>query len=288
MIEAAGLEVPAIVGDGRLEGKVAIVTGGGSHGPLAGSGAAISILFAAKGASVLVVDRDDERSQNTLDVIERGGGVCATFGADITDPEQCRAAVDAAVGRYGRLDLLVNNAAIAPAEKLVDDEMWQAVLNLNLRAAKLMTDAAVGHMSEDGGGSIVNIASHAGLRAGGGIAYTAAKSGLIGLTKATAYEFGRQGIRCNAVAPGHVYTPMGIGYTGWSPELNGARRLRAAAGLLDTEGTAWDVAYAALFLASDEARWITAVTLPVDAGTVEVMPLVMYSRLAEAAAESTS
>jgi NAD(P)-dependent dehydrogenase (short-subunit alcohol dehydrogenase family) len=135
-------------------------------------------------------------------------------------------------------------------------------------------------------GAIVNIASHAGLRAGGGIAYTAAKAGLIGLTKALAYEYGRAGIRANAVAPGHVHTPMGIGYTGWSEEINHARRLRAEAGLLGTEGTGWDVAYAALFLASEEARWITAVTIPVDAGTVEVMPLVMFPVMAAAGASS--
>jgi NAD(P)-dependent dehydrogenase (short-subunit alcohol dehydrogenase family) len=146
-----------------------------------------------------------------------------------------------------------------------------------------MSDAVIPLMREGGGGSIVNISSHAGLRAGGGIAYTAAKSGLIGLTKALAYEYGRAGIRVNSVAPGHVHTPMGIGYTGWDTELTGARRLRAHAGLLGTEGTAWDVAYASLFLASDEARWITAVTIPVDAGTIEVMPIVMYPHMAKAA-----
>jgi NAD(P)-dependent dehydrogenase (short-subunit alcohol dehydrogenase family) len=276
------LEVPEIAEDHRLAGRTAIVTGGGSHGPLAGSGAAISVLFAAKGANIVIADRDPERGLTTADVVTARGGKAIVVETDVTDPAACHHVAERAVAEFGSLDILVNNAAIAPNEKNHNDELWKAVLDLDLRSAKLMADAVVPQMTKQGSGAIVNIASHAGLRAGGGIAYTAAKAGLIGLTKALAYEYGRAGIRANAVAPGHVHTPMGIGYTGWSDEINHARRLRAEAGLLGTEGTGWDVAYAALFLASEEARWITAVTIPVDAGTIEVMPLVMFPVMAQA------
>jgi len=280
------LEIPEIAKDNRLLGKTAIVTGGGSDGPLAGSGAAISILFAAKGANIVIADRDTARGKNTAGIVERRGGRAIVVETDVTEPEACHAVAAAAMTEFGRLDILVNNAAIAPNEKEHNDELWKEVLDLDLRSAKLMSDAVVPHMTAARSGAIVNIASHAGLRAGGGIAYTAAKAGLIGLTKALAYEYGRAGIRANAVAPGHVHTPMGIGYTGWSEDINHARRLRAEAGLLGTEGTGWDVAYAALFLASEEARWITAVTIPVDAGTVEVMPLVMFPVMAAAEASA--
>jgi NAD(P)-dependent dehydrogenase (short-subunit alcohol dehydrogenase family) len=276
------LEIPEIGMDERLAGKTAIVTGGGSAGALAGSGAAISILFAAKGANVVIADLDTARGKNTADLIESRGGRAVVVETDVTDPSSALNVADRTVEEFGSLDILVNNAAIAPNEKDHNDELWQRVLDIDLRSAKLMADGAVPHMTRQGGGAIVNIASHAGLRAGGGIAYTAAKAGLIGLTKALAYEYGRAGIRANAVAPGHVHTPMGIGYTGWAEEINHARRLRAEAGLLGTEGTGWDVAYAALFLASEEARWITAVTIPVDAGTIEVMPLVMFPIMAAA------
>lgn len=276
----ADVHVPAISADRRLAGKVAIVTGGGSQGELAGTGVAIAVLFAAKGAHVVIVDRDESRARNTERLIDREGGVAIVHVCDITQPAACEEAAAAAVSGFGRLDILVNNAAILPA-----DERWSDVLELNLHAAKLMIDAVVPQMAKQGGGSIVNIASHAGLRAGVQAPYTAAKGGLIALTKTMAYEHGRAGIRINNIAPGHIHTPMASGFTGYDDELNGARRLRAAAGLLNTEGTAWDVAYASLFLTSDEARWITAATLPVDAGTTEVMPLVMYPQLAAAASE---
>jgi len=278
--EAGQLDVPEIVSDGRLTGKTAIVTGAGSEGSLAGSGAATAVLFAAKDANVVIVDRDAARAQNTQRVIEARGGRSTVSVVDITEPDGCKEAIDKAVATFGGLNSLVNNAAIAPSEDGASHALWLQVLDLNLSAAKLMSEAARPHLA-DRRGSIVNISSIGGLRGGSGLAYSAAKSGLIGLTKAMAFEYGRQGIRVNNVAPGHVLTPMGIGYqgSGWTEELAGARRLRAEAGLLGTEGTGWDVAYAALFLASDEARWITAVTLPVDAGTTEVMPIVMYPHL---------
>jgi NAD(P)-dependent dehydrogenase (short-subunit alcohol dehydrogenase family) len=287
VVDAAQLEVPSIAADGRLDGKVAMVTGGGSNGTLAGTGAAIAVLFAIKGARVVVADRDAARADNTLRTIERHGARAMPTVVDITEPAGCDRAVSVALETFGALDILVNNAAIAPSEDGASHALWQQVLDLNLSAPRLLSVAAREPLAR-AGGAIVNIASVAGLRAGAGAAYSAAKSGLIGLTKAMAFEYGRDGVRVNAVAPGHVLTPMGLGYegSGWTAELSGARRMRAEAGLLASEGTAWDIAYAALFLASDEARWITAVTLPVDAGTTEVMPIVMHPYLAAAAEPS--
>jgi NAD(P)-dependent dehydrogenase (short-subunit alcohol dehydrogenase family) len=277
------LEVPAIVPDTRMRGKAAIVTGGGSQGALAGSGAAIAVLLALKGAAVVIADRDAGRARHTQRAIVARGGRAEVSAVDITDPRGCEQAVATAVEAFGALHVVVNNAAIAPREDGASPALWQQVLQLNLTAPRLLSVAAQAPLAA-ARGAIVNIASVAGLRGGAGPAYSAAKSGLIGLTKAMAFELGRDGIRVNAVAPGHVLTPMGIGYqgSGWTRELAGARRLRAEAGLLASEGTAWDVAYATLFLASDEARWITAATLPVDAGTTEVMPIVMHPYLAAA------
>jgi NAD(P)-dependent dehydrogenase (short-subunit alcohol dehydrogenase family) len=138
-----------------------------------------------------------------------------------------------------------------------------------------MVDAVVPHMRSQKKGSIINVTSIAALRGGGGIAYSASKGGLNAMTKAMAVEFGRYGIRVNNLAPGHNALPMGLGFQGWEGGVN-QRILRAEAGLLGCEGDGWDLAYAALFLASDESKWITAATIPVDAGTTEVFPLVMH------------
>jgi NAD(P)-dependent dehydrogenase (short-subunit alcohol dehydrogenase family) len=180
------------------------------------------------------------------------------------------------------VDVLVNNAAIAPDEQSTSDETWSSVLDVNLRGAKLMTDAVVPGMRGAGRGSIIMIGSVAGLRGGAGLAYSAAKAGMIGLTKALAFSYGRDGIRANVVAPGHVAVPMGLGYSGggWDGEVN-RRRLRAKASLLGTEGTSWDVANTALFFAGDDSRYVTASVLAVDGGTTEVMPIVMHPLLAE-------
>ena len=284
MTDGAGLDVPQIARDGRLAGKTAIVTGGGSSGEMAGTGAAMSILFAVKGANVVVLDQDESRARHTQREIESRGGTSIVVVADITSSAECDRSVAETVAAYGRVDILVNNAAIAPGEQENSLELWDRIIDLNLRAAKLMMNAVIPLMRSQGGGSIVNIGSVAALRAGGGQAYSAAKAGLVGLGKVVAFEEGRHGIRVNNVAPGHVAIPMGLGFQGWSEDLDAGRttRLRRArATMLGTEGTGWDVADAALFLASDESRYVTAVTLPVDGGTTEVFPIVMWPFLAE-------
>ena len=277
------LEVPPIRPDGRLEGLTAIVTGAGSRGALTGSGSAIATVFAAKGANVVIVDRDTDRAEHTSEAIGRAGGKCAVHVTDITTAVNCRAAADFAHHTFGGIDVLVNNAAIAPGEQANTEELWDAILLLNLKAHKLMTDAVLPQMKQRGKGSVINITSISALRGGGGIAYSASKGGLNTMTKAMAFEYGRFGIRVNNVAPGHNALPMGLGFQGWEGASN-QRKLRAEAGLLGCEGDGWDIAYAALFLASDESRWVTAATLPVDAGTTQVFPLVMHPILTRAEA----
>ena len=180
-----------------------------------------------------------------------------------------------AVQYFGGVDVLVNNAGIAVGGALDDlaIEDWNRVLAVNLTGPMLMTRAAVGPLRASAG-AVVNIASVGGLRGFGNASYTASKGGLIALTRELAFSLGPDRIRVNCIAPGHIHTPMG--------DVGGEdmRELRRRAGLLDVEGTAWDVAWAALYLASDAARWITGVCLPVDAGTTAAMPLAMMQRWA--------
>jgi NAD(P)-dependent dehydrogenase (short-subunit alcohol dehydrogenase family) len=270
------LDIPAIDRDRRLAGLTAIVTGAGSAGAMGGTGADIAILLAAKGANVVVLDRSEARARHTVAAVERVDGRCTVCVADITKADACAAAADAAVKAFGSIDILVNNAAIAPSEQEHSETLWNQILDVNLKGAKLMSDAVLPYMKARRAGSIVHISSIAGLAAGGGIAYSASKGGMIAMTKAQAYEYGRTGIRVNSVAPGHVAIPMGLNFQGWAGAGTEAiRGKRARASLLGSEGTGWDVAYAVLFLVSDESRYVTGHTLPVDGGTTEVMPIVM-------------
>ena len=247
----------------RLEGKVAIVTGAGSRGPGVGNGKAAAVLFAREGASVLLVDALVERAEETLAMIESEGGVASVFQADVTNEDDCRDMVNAAVERYGRLDVLDNNVGISLRKTVPEIDMadWDKVQSTNVRSMVLTSRHAIPRMIETGGGSIINISSGAGIEAIGDAAYTTSKAAVIGLTIAMAGDHGREGIRVNCVAPGVVFTPM------VAHRLDDdMRQHRRNSTMLGTEGTAWDVGYAALFLASDEARWVTGHVLSVDAG----------------------
>ncbi|HZA24097.1 MAG TPA: glucose 1-dehydrogenase [Dehalococcoidia bacterium] len=265
----------------RLEGKVAIVTGAGATGSedFVGIGQAISILFARHGARVLLVDRDQRNGETTLAAIKEEGGKVSLFVGDVTSSQDCQRMVQAALSDFGKLNVLVNNVGISGPGSVtdVDEEFWDTVMDVNLKSVMLTSKHAIPQMIEAGGGSIVNLSSIVGLRAGSGRPshpYAASKGGIIGLSNSMAVHYGRNNIRVNCIAPGHVRSPMVARHT--SEEMLALRR---RAGPLGTEGTAWDVAWAALFLASDESRWISGVTLPVDAGLLAATPLAMFPLL---------
>lgn len=261
----------------RLQGKIAIVTGAGTRGPLLGTGQATAMLFARQGANVLLVDLDVERAQKTQAVIEAEGGQASVFQADVTQEEQCQALVEVCLERYGGLQILFNNVGAYGSGRVteVEEAVWNRALDTNLKSAVLTSKYAVPKMAAVGGGSIIHVSSIDGIRASmtPNIPYTVAKGGLIALTRAMAVQHGREGIRVNCIAPGHLYAPF---VANISPEK---RELRRKAGPLGTEGDAWDVAWAAVFLASEEARWISGVVLPVDGGLLAATPLSVWDNL---------
>jgi NAD(P)-dependent dehydrogenase (short-subunit alcohol dehydrogenase family) len=256
---------------GRLSGKVAIVTGAASQGEGVGNGAAVSILFAREGAKVVLVNRHAERARLLEDRIRSEGGEATAFGGDVTQPETTEAMAAFAVERYGRLDILHNNVATGTSgtPETVDLAEWDRVFQTNLTSAMLCCRSCIPRMRNSGGGSIINVSSVAGMLglsgSSGAVAYTATKAGLQGLTLSIAADYAAQGIRANCLIVGTVWTPAAAAHFG---EESRDRRRNAAP--LQTEGTAWDVGYAAVYLSSDEARWVTGVMLPVDGGLLAV------------------
>jgi len=257
-----------------FNGRVVIVTGGGSQTSGIGNGRAAAVLFARRGAKVLVVDVELPAAQDTVSMIEKAGGEALAFAADVARPEDCEAAVAAAVQRWGRVDVLVNNVGIIgpPGTALdVDLAAWEQATRVNVTSMVQMARYAIPAMVKNGQGAIVNLSSVAGL--GGGytsLLYPTTKGTIVNMTRVMAAHHGAQGIRVNCVAPGMVYTPM-VASRGMTPELREARRQRS---LLQTEGTGWDIGEAVVFLASDAARWITGVVLPVDAGATAALGMV--------------
>ena len=253
----------------RLEGKVAIVAGAGSSGPGIGNGKATSVLFAREGASVLLVDSMAERAEETLAMIVEEGGTASVFEADVTSSDDCERMVEAAMERYGRLDVLVNVVGILALESVVDvsEETWDRMMEVNVKSIVLACKFAIPRMIGGGGGSIVNVSSIAGLRAYNATPYTTSKAAINGLTMSMAGDHGRDNVRVNAIAPGAVYTPMVADLL--SDEQ---RAKRKEASMLGTEGTGWDVGWAAVYLASDESRWVTGTILTVDAGITGMVP----------------
>ena len=254
----------------RMSGKVVLVSGAGSRGPGIGNGRASAILSAREGARVALVDVDEPAAAETARMIDDEGGEALVVGADVTVEADCARAVAATTQAFGRLDVLVNVVGIiGPVETTPDLDIaeWEAVVRLNVTSMVMMAKYAIPTIraSRDGG-AIVNISSIGGLLGGAPLAYSTSKGAIVNLTRAMASNHGRDGIRVNCVAPGMVFTPMVA--DGMSDAVREARRM---GGPLKTEGTGWDIGYAVLFLASEEARWINGVVLPVDAGNTAVM-----------------
>jgi NAD(P)-dependent dehydrogenase (short-subunit alcohol dehydrogenase family) len=259
---------------GRLQGKIAIIVGAGqSAGETIGNGRAMALLFARHGAQLLCVDRQLESATETVAMISKEGGSAVPFQADVSRDADCAALVAEAKSRWGRIDILVNNVGIGgggdgPAHR-ADEAAWDRILSVNLKSAWMTIKHAIPVMREQAGGSIVNISSLASLAGGNQVAYEVSKAGMNRLTTSVANANAGHGVRCNAVLPGLMDTPMAIAgiaaATGSTTEMvREARNARVP--LRGKMGTGWDTAHAALFLASDEANFITGVLLPVDGG----------------------
>ena len=257
----------------RLEGKVALVTGGGSVGPGWGNGRAIAVLFAQEGARVAVVDRDEAAAEDTAQRIRDKGGECLVARADVTDLASVEAMVSRVVERFGRIDVLVNNVGGSltggPVEMSVED--FKAQLDLNLTSAFITAKAVLPWMAKQAGGSIVNIGSIGGLRHLGHdhVGYSASKAGLVQFTRQLAVRYAREGIRCNTVIPGMIDTPLLEHRVSKQKGRADLETLRAEARTrvpLGRRGDAWDVAYAVLYLASEESRYVTGTEILVDGG----------------------
>ncbi len=258
---------------GRLAGKVALVAGAGqSPGETIGNGRAIAVLFAREGAGVICADRDLLRAHSTADQITVEGGRAFALAADVTRAADCEAMVAAAVEQFGRLDILVNNVGIgggdAPVHK-ADEDAFDRVLRVNLKGLMLATRAALKPMRQQGSGSIVNVSSLASRAGGFQVAYEVSKAAVNRLTTSTAQSNATRGVRCNAILPGFMDTPMavdGIAQATGRPRAEVKAQRDARVPLGARMGTAWDTAYAALYLASDEAGFVTGALLPVDGG----------------------
>lgn len=260
----------------RLEGKVAIVGGAGSSGPGWGNGKASAVLFAREGARVLCVDINEAAAAETVGLIEGEGGTASACHADLTTAAGAEAMAAACVDRYGRIDVLMNNVGASapggPAE--MTEAVWDRQFDLNLRTAFLSCKYVMPVMARQKSGAVVNVASIAGIRYLGRdlVGYAASKAALIQMSRAVAMQYVRDGIRSNAILPGLMATPMVVercrrqyGEDGFEAAMQ-TRHEMCPSGRM---GDAWDVAHAALFLASDEARYVTATELVVDGGLTQ-------------------
>ena len=259
----------------RLADKVAMVVGAGqSPGETLGNGRATALLFAREGAKVLAVDRDIAAAEQTASLIRDVGGEVVAFEADVVNEEALRLAVAECVSRWGRLDVLHNNVGIsvsggdaAPTE--ITEEAFDRIMAVNLRGIVMACKHALPVMRKQGSGSIINISSLAAIDNYPWVTYKASKAAVIAYTKQLAIQNAEYGIRANAILPGLMDTPMAVDTRAraWNKsraEIAAERDARVP--LRKKQGSAWDVAYAALFLASEEAGFITGVALPVDGG----------------------
>jgi NAD(P)-dependent dehydrogenase (short-subunit alcohol dehydrogenase family) len=247
----------------RLANKVAIITGSAS-----GMGRAAADLFAREGAAVVLTDILEAEGQEAARQIRAAGGQAIFIPADVSRAEQVQRMVAGAIEAYGRIDVLYNNAGIMPPEDGsvvdLDEALWDRVMNINLKSAFLCSKYVIPHMVQQRSGSIINIASFVAFM-GCSVpqdAYTASKGGLIALTKSLAVQYGPYGIRCNAICPGPIETPL-LRHLWTSEEARNVRLSRIPLGRF---GEAKDIIYLALYLASDESAWTTGAWLLVDGG----------------------
>jgi len=259
----------------RLKDKVAVVVGAGqSPGAGIGNGRATALLFAREGARVLAVDRNAASAEETVEAIRAEGGESAPFEADVTDEARLEAAMTECKRRWGRIDVLHNNVGISVAGGDADvteitTEAFDRIMAVNLRGTVMACKHALPTMRAQGSGVIVNVSSIAAIENYPWVAYKASKAAMIAFTRQLAIQNASYGIRANVILPGLMDTPMAVDTraAAWGrPREEIAAERDARVPLRNKMGTAWDVAHAALFLASDEAGFITGAALPVDGG----------------------
>ncbi len=261
---------------GRLEGKVAVVIGAGQTsggGELVGNGRAAALLFAREGARVVAVDVVEAAARETVQRIAAEGGSAEAVTADATSDAACRDLVARVADRYGCIDVLLNNVGVAAGDSgplHVEEEGWDHIVGTNLKSVVFPCKHVVPVMRSQRSGSIVNISSaSAVVSEHTSVAYKASKAGVHALTQSLAIANARFGVRVNVVMPGMIDTPMarvGLSRARGVDVAELVRRRDALVPLRARQGTAWDVAWAVLFLASDEARYVTGIVLPVDGG----------------------
>ena len=245
-----------------LEDRVAIITGAAS-----GIGRAMARRFAKEGAKLVLADLQEERLNKVADELKSTNSAVIARLVDVGSPRDTEAMIQSAVDAFGRLDVLCNNAGVldnlTPVED-TSDELWDRVMRVNAKGPFLASRAGLKLMVEQGSGSIINTSSAAGLRGGrGGGAYTASKHAVVGLTRSIAWYYGSKGVRCNAIAPGAIMTAMAGGFI---PHQGGFDAYQPHFQMVPPHGRAADVADVALFLASDESRYVNGAVLPVDGG----------------------
>ena len=255
----------------RLKNKVALVFGAGSCGPGWGNGKATSVLYAREGAKVVAVDKNLSAAEETRSIIASEKGDCIALAADVTRADEVEAVVKKCVDTYGRIDVLHNNVGIAEIGGPVEtsEESWDRVMDVNIKSMFLTCKYVLPIMEAQRSGAIINISSVASIRWSGVpyIGYYASKAAVNNFTQAVALQYANKGIRVNAILPGLMHTPMVVEaleqFFGNAEEVIKQRNAACPTGKM---GDAWDVAYASLFLASDEAKYITGVLLVVDGG----------------------
>jgi NAD(P)-dependent dehydrogenase (short-subunit alcohol dehydrogenase family) len=259
----------------RLKGKTAIVVGAGSIGPGWGNGKATAVTFAREGAQVFCVDRNAAAAKETVEIIASEGGKATAFAADASRAADIEAMVAACLKAYGRIDVLDNNVGIAETGSVVEvsEADWDRVFAVNLKSAYLAMKHVIPVMTEQGGGSIINISSIASIRHLGisYVTYGTTKAAMNQMTRTTAVEFAAKKIRVNAILPGLMKTPMvehsaGLAASYAKGDVEAMWRARDAQVPMGHMGDAFDVANAALFLASDESKYVTGIELVVDGG----------------------
>jgi NAD(P)-dependent dehydrogenase (short-subunit alcohol dehydrogenase family) len=261
----------ALPGRGRVRDKIALVFGAGSSGPGWGNGKAAAVLYAREGAAVVAVDLQRPAAEETRDIIREEGGQCVALQADVTSSDAVANVVRQATREFGTIDILHNNVGITRMGDVVEasEESWRQVIDTNLTSAFLTCKHVLPIMLAQGRGAIVNVSSLATLQNNTYpyMSYYAAKAGLSQVTRAMAVQYAARGIRANAVLPGVIDTPLiRTQIAGRYESTEEMMTARHAASPMGRMGDAWDVARAALFLASDDAAYITGVCLPVDGG----------------------